>query len=139
QKLLSDVEPASALVAIRPSDGHILAVASGPGSKGLHTATYRRFAPGSTFKTISTLALLRSGLTPQSKVPCTHAIDVRGKQFTNDSYYPASGFGRIPLTLALANSCNTAYVSQHGRLHGEDLAQAGAALGFGVDHDIGFP
>lgn len=137
--VLAQVGPASGLVAIRPSTGAVLAVSSGPGSNGYGTADFGRYAPGSTFKIVSSLALLRSGLTPHSRVPCTTGITVSGKHFGNDSYYPPSGLGDIPLTLALANSCNTAYISQHGRLHGEDLGQAAAALGFGVDHDLGFP
>lgn len=137
--VLASVGPASGLVAIRPSTGAVLAVSSGPGSQGYDTADFGRYAPGSTFKIISSLALLRSGLTPRSTVPCTPGITVAGKHFGNDSYYPASGLGDIPLTLALANSCNTAYVSQAGRLHGDDLGRAAAALGFGVDHAVGFP
>jgi cell division protein FtsI/penicillin-binding protein 2 len=139
ERVLAGVGPASALVAIRPSTGAILAAASGPGSKGYNTATYGRYAPGSTFKVVSTLALLRAGLTPRTPVHCTSSITVNGKRFTNDSDYPPSGIGTIPLTTALANSCNTAYISEHGRLHGDDLAQAAAALGLGVDHDTGFP
>jgi cell division protein FtsI/penicillin-binding protein 2 len=138
-RVLAGVGPASALVAIRPSTGAVLAVSSGPGSKGYDTADFGRYAPGSTFKIVSSLALLRSGLTPRSTVPCTTGITVSGKHFGNDSYYPASGLGDIPLTLALANSCNTAYISQHVRLHGDDLGRAAAALGFGVDHEVGFP
>lgn len=138
QRDLAGVGPASALVAIRPSTGAILAAASGPGSQGYDTATYGQYAPGSTFKIITSLALLRSGLTPGSLVHCTPSLDIDGKQFTNDSEYPPGGVGRISLTTALANSCNTAFLSEHGRLHGTDLAQAAAALGFGVDADTGF-
>jgi cell division protein FtsI/penicillin-binding protein 2 len=39
----------------------------------------------------------------------------------------------------VANSCNTALISQRDELTGEDLAGAAAALGLGVDHDLGFP
>lgn len=139
ERVLAHTGPASGLVAIQPSTGHVLAAASGPGSKGYDTATFGQYAPGSTFKVVSSLALLRSGLTPGSRVPCTTSVVVDGKTFTNDSEYPSVGYGDIPLELALANSCNTAYISQHGRLHGSDLADAAAALGFGVDHDTGFP
>lgn len=138
-ELLSGVGPASAVVAIRPSTGAILAAASGPGSKGYNTATFGRYAPGSTFKVVSALALLRSGLTPESPVPCTPTLVVNGKQFKNYSDYPSSRLGRISLRDALANSCNTAFISQHSRLKGTDLADAAAALGFGVDQDLGFP
>ena len=58
--------PASAVVAIRPSTGDVLAAASGAGGEGMSTATLGQFAPGSTFKVASALALLRSGLTADS-------------------------------------------------------------------------
>jgi cell division protein FtsI/penicillin-binding protein 2 len=137
--LLAHVGPASAIVALQPSTGAILAAASGPGSKGYNTATFGRYAPGSTFKVVSALALLRSGLTPTSPVSCTPRISVNGKQFKNYSDYPSNRLGRISLRDALANSCNTGFISQHGRLSGSDLGDAAAALGVGVDHDLGFP
>ncbi|HET8559831.1 MAG TPA: penicillin-binding transpeptidase domain-containing protein, partial [Marmoricola sp.] len=139
EQVLSGVGPASALVAVRPSDGHLLALADGPGTNGYDIAGYGRFAPGSTFKVVSSLALLRSGLTPRSTVHCVPRTVVNGKEFKNYSDYPASGLGDIPLIEALANSCNTAFIGERHRLHGDDLAQAAAALGFGVDHDLGFP
>ncbi len=139
ESALADVGPASALVAIRPSDGAILVAASGPGSKGLNTATYGQYAPGSTFKVVSSLALLRSGLRPEQTVTCPATTVVDGKSFKNYDDYPASGLGTITLRQAVANSCNTAFISARGRLSDGDLADAAAALGLGVDHDLGFP
>ncbi len=139
QQALAGVGPASALVAIRPSTGDLVAVASGPGSKGYNTATYGRYAPGSTFKVVSALALLRAGLTPRTRVSCPPTTVVDGKPFKNYSDYPSSAFGQISLEDALANSCNTAFIGQHGKLGPGSLAEAAAALGFGVDHDTGFP
>jgi cell division protein FtsI/penicillin-binding protein 2 len=139
ERLLSGVKPASALVALRPSTGDILAAANGPGNGGLNLATYGRMPPGSTFKTIDSLALLRKGLTPSSTVPCTDAITVDGKKFTNDSDYPPGATGDVSLTTAVANSCNTAMISQRDKLSHDELASAAATLGFGVDHDTGFP
>ncbi len=139
EQILADVAPASALVAVRPSTGAVLAAANGPGNGGANLATYGQAAPGSTFKTVSALALLRAGLTPRSPVPCTDAIVVDGKRFTNYDDYPASGLGRIPLSTALANSCNTAFISQADRPGRDGLADAAASLGLGIDHDLGFP
>jgi len=139
ERLLADVAPASAIVAIRPSSGAILAAANGPGTAGLNIATFGQFAPGSTFKSVSALALLRAGLTPDSVVPCTPTITVDGKSFKNYSDYPSSALGRVPLRTALANSCNTAFISQRGRLGELGLFDAAAALGMGIDHDLGFP
>jgi cell division protein FtsI/penicillin-binding protein 2 len=139
ESALASVGPASAVVAIRPSDGAILAAASGPGSKGLNTATYGQYAPGSTFKVVSSLALLRSGLTPDDTVSCPATTVVDGKSFKNYDDYPSSGLGTITLRQAVANSCNTAFISSRDRLKDGDLASAAAALGLGVDHDLGFP
>ena len=139
QQVLADVPSGSALVAIRPSTGALVAVASGPGSKGYNTATYGRYAPGSTFKVVSALALLRAGVTPRTQVPCPATTVVDGKRFKNYDDYPASGLGEITFEDALANSCNTAFISQRERLHRQVLKQAAASLGLGVDHDLGFP
>jgi cell division protein FtsI/penicillin-binding protein 2 len=139
EQALAGVGPASALVAIRPSTGEILAAANGPGTGGINIATYGQYAPGSTFKSVSSLALLRAGDTPSTAVPCTTSIVVDGKRFENYDDYPASALGNIPLRTALANSCNTAFISQRGKLGQDSIVDAAASLGMGVDHDLGFP
>jgi cell division protein FtsI/penicillin-binding protein 2 len=139
ERAVAGVRPASALVAIRPSTGSIVAAASGPGSGGLSTATVGRYAPGSTFKVVSSLALLRNGFRPSSPVSCPPTTVVNGKSFKNYDDYPPSALGRIPLTTAVANSCNTAFVNESDTVSQADLAEAAASLGLGVDHDLGFP
>jgi cell division protein FtsI/penicillin-binding protein 2 len=136
---LVGVGPASAVVAMRPSTGDLLAAASGSGSDGYNTATFGQYAPGSTMKVVTSLALLRAGVGPTTTVPCTPSIVVDGKRFENYDDYPASALGEIPLRTAVANSCNTAFISQHEKLGERDLTRAAAALGLGVDHDLGFP
>jgi cell division protein FtsI/penicillin-binding protein 2 len=131
--------PATAIVALRPSTGAVLAAASGPGAAGLNAATFGQYAPGSTFKVVTSLALLRSGLTPASPVTCPPSVVVDGKTFSNYSDYPATALGRITLRRAVANSCNTAFIGSRDRLDEGALADAAASLGFGVDHDLGFP
>ena len=139
EQQLAAVGPASALVAIRPSTGAILAAANGPGNDGYNLATFGQLAPGSTFKSVSSLALLRAGLTPETVVPCTSSIVVDGKRFENYDDYPSSALGGIPLRSAIAHSCNTAVISQRGKVRDGDLAAAAASLGLGIDHDLGFP
>jgi cell division protein FtsI/penicillin-binding protein 2 len=139
ERILQNVGPASAIVTIRPSTGAILAAANGPGNNGYNDATYGRFAPGSTFKTVGSLALVKRGVTPTSTVDCPTRVVVDGKEFTNDSFYPPSANGRITLATALANSCNTAYINERTKLGPHDLVDAAATLGMGVDHDLGFP
>ena len=139
-RLLADVGPASALVAIRPSTGDVLAAASGPGSDGYNTATFGQYAPGSTFKVVTRLALLRAGLTPDDRCACPPTIVVDGKTFKNYDDYPAGGARRHPAAHGASPTRATPPSSpQRERLGDGDLADAAAALGLGVDHDLGFP
>ncbi len=136
---LGDEAPAAALVAIRPSDGAILATANGVGAAGADLASTGQYAPGSTFKVVSSLALLRSGLSPASPVSCPATTVVDGRTFKNYDDYPSASLGEITLTQAVAQSCNTAFIGNADRLRPGDLSAAAQALGLGTDHDLGFP
>jgi len=129
----------TALVAIRPSTGEILVAANGPAANGQPLATSGHAAPGSTFKIVSALALLRAGLTPDAVVSCTPTVVVNGRTFKNYNDYPADKLGQIPLRTAFANSCNTAFISSNDKVSQADLTSAAASLGIGVDLDLGFP
>ncbi len=136
---LSEIKPDSALVAVQPSTGKILAAASGPGADGANSATYGQYPPGSTFKLASSLALLRAGDKPTTAVDCPATVKVNGQTFKNYDDYPSSKEGRIDLETAVANSCNTAFIGSRDELSGSDLADAAATLGIGTDYDVGFP
>jgi cell division protein FtsI/penicillin-binding protein 2 len=139
ERILADTKPASALVAIRPSTGAVVAAANGGVNRGQSLATVGRAAPGSTFKIVSTLALLRADLTARSAVRCSPTVTVDGRKFSNYSDYPRSQQGKITLRTALAQSCNTAFIGQRGKLDPSSLAEAAGSLGFGIDYDVGFP
>lgn len=136
---LAAVAPASAIVALRPSTGEVLAVASGAGGNGYSTATLGKYAPGSTFKLVGALGLLRAGLTPTSTIPCTPSVAVDGRSFKNIDDYPASQLGTIRLTEVVAHSCNTAMIGQRDKVPQATLAADAAALGFGFTGDLGVP
>jgi cell division protein FtsI/penicillin-binding protein 2 len=138
EKTLADTKPASALVAIRPSTGAVLAVANGPGTDGQSAATVGQYPPGSTFKVATSLALLRAGEKPDSSLNCPAKIQVDGRQFKNYDDYPSGHLGKIDLRTALAQSCNTAFISQAGKVSDADLAAAAGSLGLGIDYDVGF-
>ncbi|GAA5124908.1 penicillin-binding transpeptidase domain-containing protein [Alloalcanivorax gelatiniphagus] len=131
--------PPAALVAIRPSDGAVLASANGVGAAGADIASTGQYAPGSTFKVVTSLALLRSGLGIDDVVSCPATTVVDGRSFKNYDDYPASALGDISFTQAIAQSCNTALIGNVGRLGDGDLTAAAQALGLGTDHDLGFP
>lgn len=137
--LLAGQESASAVVAIRPSTGDVLVVASGPGGDGTSTATLGQYAPGSAFKVVSSLALLRSGLDPAGTLSCPPSVTVDGKVFGNVPDYPAAKLGDIPFGTAFAHSCNTAFVGAAGRVDDAALASAAASLGLAPGAPAGFP
>ncbi|GAB3256197.1 penicillin-binding protein [Arthrobacter pigmenti] len=143
QSLAEDVltaeESASAIVAMQPSTGHILAAANGPGSNGYATGMVGQYPPGSTFKIATSLGLIRQGMTPSSSVSCTKNVTVNGRSYQNAPTYPAGALGQIPLKQAVAHSCNTAFISESDNLPQSELAEAAAALGIGVETDLGYP
>lgn len=130
---LAKVGPASAIVALRPSSGAVLAAASGPGSNGYDTAMLGQYAPGSIFKIVDSLALIRGGMTPDSKVDCPATLEVVGRTFKNAEGYPASSLGSVALRDAFAHSCNTAFINARDKVSQAQLESTAASLGVGVD------
>ncbi len=131
ESTLNGVAPASAIVAIRPSTGDVLAAASGPGSEGWSTATLGQYPPGSTFKVATALALLRNGTSPADSVRCPAELTVDGRTYSNVPGYPSSASGKVPFATAFAHSCNTAFIGSADAVSQADLATAGADLGLG--------
>jgi cell division protein FtsI/penicillin-binding protein 2 len=127
----------AALVAIRVSDGAVLAVANTQGEAPLaeNIALTGAVPPGSTFKMVSAYALLDAG-----EVELDTPVDCPAE-------YPVEGFpignafdgdrGQIPFSEAVAISCNTAFAALASRLGDDGLAAAGAALGIGGDWSLG--
>ncbi len=129
----------AALVAVKASTGEVIAAAISPGAKNANLALAGNNAPGSTFKIVTSLAILRKGATPATTLPCTNTLNVGGRLFKNYTDYPAAHVGTIPLYTALAFSCNTAFISQHSSVSQDDLIAAAAGLGVGTEPTLGFP
>lgn len=138
EQVLSTQSGLAALVVVRPSDGALLVAANSPTAGDYPQATFGKFAPGSTFKVVSSLAMLRGGFTPSSPVKCPPTLTIAGHQFGNYADYPASMTGTITLTQALANSCNTAFVAASSSVTPAKLHEAAGSLGVGTDYDAGF-
>ena len=137
QNVMGTVTGPAAAAIIRPSDGAVLAMANSPGSAGQPDANAGRYAPGSTMKVATTLALLRKGYTPDTLVNCTAGTTVNGWPFKNYSDFPTSRVGRIPLKDAVAASCNTAFINEWATITADDLVGAAASLGLGIDYPTG--
>ncbi|WP_354643974.1 penicillin-binding transpeptidase domain-containing protein [Kitasatospora camelliae] len=127
---------AGSLVAVEPSTGRILAVASAPAG-GFNRAFGGGIAPGSTLKVVSAAALLESGLEPDSATPCKDTA-TSPKVWHNDERGDHSDY---TLAEAFARSCNTAFIEQGlARLAPGTLAKvAGEQFGLGLTWHIGVP
>ena len=125
----------SSLVAIRISDGAVLAVANGPGGGDLNLALTAQVPPGSTFKMITAYGVLDNGsITANTVVPCPKTITVEGRSFKNSHDL---ALGNVPFHIDFAKSCNTAFASLAPKLGGDGLAKAGTSLGLGMPWDLG--
>nr|WP_202888543.1 penicillin-binding transpeptidase domain-containing protein [Kribbella solani] len=122
--------PAS-LVAVQASTGQILAAANGPDPTSYNRAFQGRYAPGSTFKIVTSAALLGSGESTTTQLPCTDTINVFGKTFKN--YDALAAYGAGTMQKAFNESCNTAFISQHGRLPKDGMTKAASMFGIGRD------
>lgn len=125
----------AALVALRAGTGEVLAVANGgPNAAGYNRALLGQYPPGSTFKIVSTLALLEGGLSPDAPTPCPATLQVSGKTFSNAE---EEVLGTVPFRTDFAHSCNTAFVGSAKRISGQQLVKAASSLGFGQPDTTG--
>jgi peptidoglycan glycosyltransferase len=150
-----------AVVALEPSTGKILALASTPTydpgklsshdpqairayRKGLSDAQVddqaisERYSPGSVFKVVVSAAALSTGeYTPQTAVPAPDRLALPGSthQLENFNGESCNGGADQALIQALTISCNTAF-AQLGMTLGEDKVRS-TAKAFGID-DTGF-
>ena len=99
--------PNSSMVVIQPSTGHILAVANNP-TTGLDTAMVGHYAPGSTFKTVTTTMVLNKGIITDLNQTwdCPATLNADGITLHNSEQ--EAGVGRSFLW-DFAQSCNNAF------------------------------
>jgi cell division protein FtsI/penicillin-binding protein 2 len=128
ERALSGRSDEAALVAMKAGSGDLLAVANRPTESSFDRAIEGRYPPGSTFKVVSTAALLRAGLRPGQTVPCPATVRVQGRSFRN---FEGSAAGAVPFSQDFAQSCNTAFIGLAGRLSPDALTRAGRDYGLG--------
>ena len=149
-----------AVVALEPSSGKILAMVSSPSydpnllashnpeeqaqawqrlrddpdSPMTNRAISETYAPGSTFKVITTAAALQAGATTDEPLTAEPEIPLPNSTATLENYggTPCGNGGTtVPLSQAFALSCNTAFV-QLGLATGADALRS-MAHSFGLD------
>ncbi|MEG8276445.1 penicillin-binding transpeptidase domain-containing protein [Streptomyces sp. AHA2] len=126
----------AALVALRIDDGEVLAVANSPAG-GFNRALSGTYAPGSTWKIVTTSALLLTdAVAPDDVVDCPKFLTV-GKKFQNVelSEHPGATFRKD-----FTESCNTAFISLRDRLGDGELGDvARTYFGVGQEWHVGAP
>jgi cell division protein FtsI/penicillin-binding protein 2 len=137
ERALGEQSRPAALVAVRISDGAVLAAANTVGERAnpVNLALTGAVPPGSTMKVISGYALLAAGgIELDTPVACPDELPVEGFRIRND--FPEDR-GEIPFQEAIAISCNTAFAALSQRLAAGELAATAAKLGLGGDWDLG--
>jgi cell division protein FtsI/penicillin-binding protein 2 len=126
----------AALVAVNAMTGQVLASVSVPSSSGFNLALDGSFPPGSSFKVITSTALIEHGLRPSSPASCPQQVTVDGAVFHNsEGTAPISDFLH-----AFAESCNTAFIGLATRhLSPADFPSTAALYRIGATPALGLP
>jgi cell division protein FtsI/penicillin-binding protein 2 len=130
---LAGEQKSAALVAVNADTGNVLAAVS-VNAGGFDQAIDGGFPPGSTFKVITSTALITHGLTPRSAASCPTTATVDGEVFHN-----AEGEAPVSTMLqAFTESCNTAFIQlATGHLTPPDFPAAASMLGLGRNLHLG--
>ncbi len=129
---LGDTTAPTAIVVV-DSKSNVRAVASRPLDE-FNRAVAGEYPPGSTFKIVTTAALLGQGVTTDTPVECAQTINAGGRQFQN---FEASSLGTVQFGLAFAQSCNTAFISASAEVPDADLVAAADSFGFNTEYSLG--
>lgn len=132
---LAGVAQPAALVAIDTATGGLRAIVSKPDG-GFNRALDGAYPPGSTFKVVTTTALLRAGRAPNTPAPCPPTITVNGRVFRN---FEGEAAGAIDLAEAFKISCNNAFIGLADQLPPDALGKSAASYGFNVAWDLPTP
>jgi penicillin-binding protein 2 len=152
-------EESGGAVMVDCRNGDILCMLSAPSFdanrfvRGLQSAEYRALAnyerkplldkclsgtypPGSTFKTMTSMAALEAGVDPNQTVFCGGGLNFGGRYFRCHKH---SGHGPQTMHDALRNSCDVYFYSVAARIGPDRIAAVAKTFGLGQIFDIGIP
>lgn len=123
------------VVALQPSTGDMLAVAQSPAANSQGpVALTGQYPPGSTFKIITATAGLVAGqIHADQLVDCPAVAVFDGIPLPNDDNL---NLGKVPETVAFAQSCNTTHGQLAANLPDDALTQQARQMGVGADYDV---
>jgi len=123
--------PLRSMVVLDASTGGVLATGGGA------VAYQGTYPPGSTFKVVTSVAALASGLDPGTSLDCSKNVTINGRSFHNAE---GESFGPLSFATAFAKSCNTWFArlaAQVAQQPGgvDKLVKAAQLFGFQTDAD----
>ncbi|WP_030297070.1 penicillin-binding transpeptidase domain-containing protein [Streptomyces katrae] len=125
--------PESSVVAVQPSNGHILAVANHR-KDGFNAAMEGRRAPGSTWKVVTAAMLIDRGKAAADRpAECTKDAVWGGRTFHNLNNFELPGAN---FATSFAKSCNTAFIKQINDVDDDSALakEAREVFGLGLDN-----
>jgi cell division protein FtsI/penicillin-binding protein 2 len=129
------------IVAVQASTGKILAVAgqSAPGRQlPSDAALNARLSPGTAFTIVSTAALLGTGFSASTEIPCTSVANVGGQLFSDQQL--ASSLGAdTSFSTDFAQGCGTAFAGLSRRLTSSALNSTVTGFGVGAKWQLPLP
>lgn len=133
QSVVDGYAAKAVIVALRPSDGGLLAAAQNAPAAG--SSPFSGLYPaGSTFKIVTATAALEAGIaTPNSALPCPLTAQIGTRTISNEGF----ALGTVPMHEAFAKSCNTTFAQLASQLAADGLAKA--ASQYGLDADFAIP
>ena len=135
EQALAGVTSPAALVAVDATTGDLRAVVSRPLDQPFNRALAGQYPPASTFKVVTTAALLAT-TRPETPAPCPPEATVGGQTFRN---FEGGSLTGTTFRSAFAQSCNTAFVTLSSGLTDAGLVAAAGSFGFDRQYDLGLP
>ena len=95
-----------------------------------------QYSPGSLFKIVMFLSILKSGICKEEKVMCTGHYKVGNRMY---SCWKKHGHGYMNLEEAFINSCNVYFFHQSLKIGIKNISQMAIVLGLGQKTNINLP
>ncbi|HVJ34795.1 MAG TPA: penicillin-binding protein 2 [Terriglobia bacterium] len=157
QRLVSQLSGAAVVLDVE--SGAILAMASAPGYDpsafyhGISADYWRRltsdefqpltnkaisgqYAPGSTFKPITALAILKAGIDPAAEVMCSGVYTLGNAKF---HCWKKGGHGRVSMVSAIQHSCDVYFYEMARRIGIDAVAEMAKRFGLGQITGVDLP